>query len=101
VSAVNIDYSQDSPTCEVKRVTDPNDAEQVCFGRCRGVPPNVGYIRKWVTMKSLKSLLSPEFSILRATSLEPEGHRGMLRIVNTPWLNRRFESIIGASRVKR
>lgn len=71
------------------------------FDRCEGVPPNIGYIRKWVTMKTLKQLLSLEFSILRATSLEPEGHIGVLRIVNSTKLNRLLDSVIGTSRVKR
>jgi len=70
------------------------------FDRCN-VPPNIGYIRKWVTMKTLKRLLRLEFSILRATSVEPAGQFGVLRIVNSFRLNRILESAIGAPRVKR
>ncbi len=53
------------------------------FERRADVRPNVGYIRKWVTMETLKHLLRPEFSIRHATSLEPEGHLGLLRVINS------------------
>lgn len=71
------------------------------FDRRSDVIQNPTYIRKWVTMKTLKRLLSSEFSILRATSLEPEGHLGVLRIVNSAKLNRIFESAMGSGRVRR
>jgi 2-polyprenyl-3-methyl-5-hydroxy-6-metoxy-1,4-benzoquinol methylase len=69
------------------------------FDRCN-VPPNKGYTRKWVTMRTLRRLLQPEFSIARATSLEPLGHGGMLRIVNSAKLNHLFNSMFDESRVK-
>jgi 2-polyprenyl-3-methyl-5-hydroxy-6-metoxy-1,4-benzoquinol methylase len=71
------------------------------FDRRGDVIQNPSYIRKWVTMKALKRLLSSEFSIVRATTLEPEGHLGVLRIVNSAKLKRIFESALGSSRVKR
>ena len=71
------------------------------FDRRDDVIQNPSYIRKWVTMKTLKQLLRSEFSILRTTSLEPEGHLGVLRFVNSAKLNRIFESALGSSRIKR
>jgi 2-polyprenyl-3-methyl-5-hydroxy-6-metoxy-1,4-benzoquinol methylase len=71
------------------------------FERREGVPPNVGYIRNWVTMHTLKSILGPEFVIQQATTLEPAGRLGMLRIVNSRTVNHWFEMVLGAPRVKR
>ena len=70
------------------------------FDRCT-VAPNVGYRRQWVTMKRLQQLLDPKFSITRATSLEPKGHRGILRILNSSTLNRLFATVFGEGRIKR
>jgi 2-polyprenyl-3-methyl-5-hydroxy-6-metoxy-1,4-benzoquinol methylase len=70
------------------------------FERRADIPPNIGYIRKWVTMKTLKRLLGPEFSLRRATTLDPEGHLGLLRIINSRRINRHLDSVLGASRVK-
>jgi 2-polyprenyl-3-methyl-5-hydroxy-6-metoxy-1,4-benzoquinol methylase len=63
-------------------------------------PPN-GWIRKWVTMKTLKSYLRPNFSLRNSTTLEPEGHLGLLRFVNSRKVNRCFDAVLGAPRVKR
>jgi 2-polyprenyl-3-methyl-5-hydroxy-6-metoxy-1,4-benzoquinol methylase len=62
-------------------------------------PPN-GWIRKWVTMKALKSYLRPDFSIKHAITLEPEGHLGLLRVINSRRLNNYFDAVVGSSRVK-
>ena len=70
------------------------------FDRC-SVAPNVGYRRQWVTMGRLKQLLNPKFSIKRATSLEPKGHHGILRIINSNKLNRLFAAVFGEARMKR
>ncbi len=69
------------------------------FDRCN-VGPNVGYRRQWVTMRRLKELLNPKFSVTRATSLEPKGHQGILRIVNSCKLNRLFAAVFGEGRIK-
>lgn len=71
------------------------------FDRRSGVMPlSPGFIRKWVTMKTLKRLLAPEFSIIRATTLEPEGHLGLLRFVNSYKLNRLLAAVLGSHRLK-
>jgi 2-polyprenyl-3-methyl-5-hydroxy-6-metoxy-1,4-benzoquinol methylase len=71
------------------------------FERRADVAPPDGWIRQWVTPKTLKRMLRPEFSILRATTLEPEGHLGFLRVVNSVRINYYCGAAIGAPRVKR
>jgi ubiquinone/menaquinone biosynthesis C-methylase UbiE len=71
------------------------------FDRTANIDPPDGWIRKWVTMKELKDLLRPDFSIVSATTVEPEGHLGFLRVVNSVRLNKLFGGLLGAGRVKR
>jgi hypothetical protein len=71
------------------------------FERTENISPPDGWIRQWVTMKTLKGLLRKDFSIRRATTLEPEGHIGLLRIINSKKVNRFCNSILGAPRVRR
>ncbi len=71
------------------------------FDRCSDVAPPDGWIRQWVTMKKLKNLLREDFSIRRATTLEPEGHLGLLRVINSARLNHYSSAALGAARVKR
>jgi len=70
------------------------------FERRDDVAPPDGWIRQWVTMKTLKGLLRKDFSLLRATTLEPDGHLGILRIVNSKKVNRFCNSMLGVPRVK-
>ena len=70
------------------------------FDRTENIPPPEGWIRKWVTMKTLKGLLRREFSIRRATTLEPVGHMGILRYINSSRLNHYANSAIGVERIK-
>ncbi|MGA9465819.1 MAG: class I SAM-dependent methyltransferase [Terracidiphilus sp.] len=71
------------------------------FERTANISPPDGWIRKWVTMKTLKGLLRERFSIWRATTLEPEGHLGLLRVVNSSRVNHYLNAALGAERVKR
>ena len=71
------------------------------FDRTANIPPPEGWIRRWVTMKILKGLLRPYFSIRRATTVEPEGHLGFLRFVNSKKVNRFCNALIGEARTKR
>jgi SAM-dependent methyltransferase len=71
------------------------------FDRTANIPPPEGWIRRWVTMKILKDLLRPQFSIRQATTVEPEGHLGFLRIVNSGKVNRCCNAVLGETRVKR
>jgi len=71
------------------------------FERRADIGPNIGYIRTWVTMKTLKHFLRPEFSLRRATTLEPEGHLGLLRVINSRRINNYLNAAFGAPQVKR
>ncbi len=71
------------------------------FDRTANISPPDGWIRKWVTMKELKDLLRDDFTIRRATTVEPEGHLGFLRIINSVRLNNSLNAVIGEARVKR
>ncbi len=70
------------------------------FDRC-DVAPNIGWTREWVTMRRLKRLVQSRFSITRASSFDPKGHRGILRLVNSGKVNRLLAMILRESRVKR
>jgi len=71
------------------------------FERTAGIAPPDGWIRKWVTMKTLKSYLRAHFHIRSATTLQPEGHLGVLRVVNSVTINHYCSTAFGAERVKR
>ena len=71
------------------------------FERTENISPPDGWIRQWVTMKTLKNLLRRDFLIRQSTTLEPEGHLGLLRIINSRKVNRFCNSMLGAPRVKR
>lgn len=51
-------------------------------------PPARGQLRRWVTMRELRSMLRPHFNTLRAFTIQPSGNCGFLRIVNSNKLNR-------------
>jgi ubiquinone/menaquinone biosynthesis C-methylase UbiE len=71
------------------------------FDRTANIPPPDGWIRQWVTMKTFKNLLRVDFTIRRATTVEPEGHLGLLRVINSVRLNNFFSAVLGEARVKR
>ena len=70
------------------------------FDRTAGIDPPDGWIRKWVTMKELKDLLRKEFVLQYATTLLPEGHLGILRLVNSSRVNRYGNKLLGEGRVR-
>lgn len=74
---------------------------KVVFERTANVAPPDGWIRQWVTMRSLKQMLRKDFVIRHATTLEPEGHMGFLRIVNSRRLNDRLDALFSSDLVKR
>ena len=71
------------------------------FERTANISPAKGWIRQWVTMKTLKNFLTKDFSIRRATTLEPQGHLGLLRLVNSRKLNKLLAPVFGSHRLKR
>jgi SAM-dependent methyltransferase len=54
-----------------------------------GWPPSpAGHIEQWLSAKALTRLLQPQFKVLWSTTLEPLGHRGILRVINSHKLSR-------------
>jgi 2-polyprenyl-3-methyl-5-hydroxy-6-metoxy-1,4-benzoquinol methylase len=52
------------------------------------IPPSTpGYIRHWVSARTLRRLLRPHFEIVELTSVMPVGDQGPLRLVNSVKLN--------------
>lgn len=62
-------------------------------------PPSPSQVRKWLTPRTLRKVLKPEFEIVRLTSVYPDGHKGMLRFVNSPRLNRLVAHIVPQERL--
>jgi polysaccharide pyruvyl transferase WcaK-like protein/2-polyprenyl-3-methyl-5-hydroxy-6-metoxy-1,4-benzoquinol methylase len=60
-----------------------------------GWPPQPhGHIEQWLDRSALKRLLQPCFRVLRMTTVVPMGHRGILRLVNSPRLNSTLRFVI-------
>jgi 2-polyprenyl-3-methyl-5-hydroxy-6-metoxy-1,4-benzoquinol methylase len=55
--------------------------------RAETAPPSPSQVRKWLTPRTLRKILEPEFEIIQLTSVYPDGHKGILRIVNSPRVN--------------
>lgn len=60
-------------------------------------PPAEGQLRHWITMHQLRHLLRPYFSIIRATTIQPSGDLGFLRIINSKKLNRVISNVIAGT----
>ena len=48
-------------------------------------PPE--HVEKWLTIRQMRSLLRKRFRVLRSTTIIPMGHRGILRVINSPKVN--------------
>ncbi|MFZ0927667.1 MAG: methyltransferase domain-containing protein [Syntrophobacteraceae bacterium] len=57
-------------------------------------PPGEGQLRRWVTMKELRRMLSSRFRIMKAFTIEPAGDLGFLRIVNSRKLKRLVTALV-------
>lgn len=60
-----------------------------------------GQLRRWVSMPELKTLVRPRFRIRKATTIAPEGHNGILRLVNSPKLNKALSAAVSQATVDR
>jgi SAM-dependent methyltransferase len=62
---------------------------RIVYSRRRDIQPQApGQYRLWLTLRGLCKMLKPRFRILEATTFEPAGDLGFLRIVNSRRLNR-------------
>jgi 2-polyprenyl-3-methyl-5-hydroxy-6-metoxy-1,4-benzoquinol methylase len=57
-------------------------------------PLGSGQLRHWLTMSQLRALVAPQFRIERATTIEPTGDMGFLRIVNSYRLNAALSRVV-------
>ena len=62
-------------------------------------PPSPNQIRNWVDVARLRSLAEPHFRVRELFSIDPRGHRGYLRLVNSVKLNRLLARIISSARI--
>jgi SAM-dependent methyltransferase len=60
-------------------------------------PPE--HLELWLDRRSLLRLLKPRFRVLRLTSINPMGRRGILRLVNSTRLNRALGLVIPQNRL--
>jgi SAM-dependent methyltransferase len=64
-------------------------------------PPGRGQIRKWLTRREVKQLLSTHFEVLTTATVEPRGDLGLLRVVNSTKVNALLEHIWSRETLKR
>jgi 2-polyprenyl-3-methyl-5-hydroxy-6-metoxy-1,4-benzoquinol methylase len=64
-------------------------------------PQGVGQVRHWTSRGELRRLLRNDFVIRRFTTLAPEGHLGILRLVNSYKLNGLLERIVSRTAIER
>lgn len=57
------------------------------------------HIKKWLDMKGLRRLVEADFKVLQTTSVIPMGHRGWLRIINSPRLAALVSWLVPQSRL--
>ncbi len=62
-------------------------------------PPEI--LQALLTMDELKQRLDEQFRVLSSGTIIPYGHGGLLRLVNSPRLNRPIEKVLGETRVRR
>lgn len=65
--------------------------------RSNVAPQGVGQIRHWVTMRQLRRLLTPDFNVERAFTIQPSGDKGFLRVVNSRKVNQALSLVISKS----
>lgn len=72
------------------------------FERLEGISPLApGLIRRWVDLTEARRLIEAHFHIETITTIVPQGHRGVLRLVNSPKLNRLLAAVFGQARLDR
>jgi len=59
--------------------------------------PGVGQIRHWLSRGELRRISAPYFDVIAMKTVMPAGHGGVLRIVNSPKLNRLVTRIVSQS----
>jgi len=63
-------------------------------------PPAEGQLRRWVTRKELRGLLSSYFKCLQLFTIEPSGDKGFLRIINSRKVNAALHRLFSEERIR-
>ena len=58
-------------------------------------PVAAGQVRNWADQAGLRALLTPLFHIKRLYTVLPTGDKGILRVTNSPRLNRILAAVMG------
>ena len=70
--------------------------------RFSDVPPSTpGYIRRWVSVGELRTLLRPHFDVVELTSVMPVGDQGVLRLVNSVKVNKLASLLVPREKLAR
>jgi len=64
-------------------------------------PPGEGQIRNWMSRRETLGLVERFFDVTEVTTVEPRGHRGILRLVNSYRLNGLLERWVDARSIKK
>ncbi|HTT28268.1 MAG TPA: class I SAM-dependent methyltransferase [Solirubrobacteraceae bacterium] len=75
-------------------------ANKVVMDRVDFGPDSDAHIKRWLTLGDLKRLVQPQFRVLDATSIIPFGEKGILRLINSPRLNRLVGGVMGHKRLE-
>jgi len=65
-----------------------------------GPDPN-SHIKQWLTMRTFKALLEPQFRVLKTCSIIPIGERGILRFINSHRLNTLLRPFLSDDQIER
>lgn len=63
------------------------------------IPTEPGHIRKWLDMRGVRRLLASDFRVMCAKTILPQGHLGILRLVNSYRLESILAKAIGQSNI--
>jgi ubiquinone biosynthesis O-methyltransferase len=66
--------------------------------RSRVLPQGEGQVRQWVTRSGLRRLVAPRFRIAHLATIQPNGDRGVLRLLNGRKTSRVWDALLGSQR---
>ena len=64
-------------------------------------PPDEGQIRNWMSRRETRDLIRTFFDVVSESTIEPRGHLGILRVVNSRRLNRLLERFVDSETLKK
>jgi hypothetical protein len=74
----------------------------VCYRRSDIQPPLPGQLRRWLTLKEVRTLLErTRLNVTQLITIEPAGNTGFLRYVNSPRLNKALQRFITEDKIKK